>query len=87
MHSFGIAVDINVACSDYWHDVVTDETAKVDYRNRIPAEIIEIFENNGFIWGGWWYHFDTMHFEYRPELLEYTKLVASFYQKQCVNPE
>jgi hypothetical protein len=87
MHSFGIAVDINVARSDYWHDVAIYETAKVVYRNRIPAEIIEIFENNGFIWGGWWYHFDTMHFEYRPELLEYTKLVASFYQKHCVNPE
>lgn len=87
MHSFGIAVDINVARSDYWHDVVSDETAKVVYRNRIPAEIIEIFENDGFIWGGWWYHFDTMHFEYRPELLEYTKLVASFYQKHFTNPE
>ncbi|MDD5211432.1 MAG: M15 family metallopeptidase, partial [Sulfuricurvum sp.] len=23
----------------------------------------------GFIWGGRWYHYDTMHFEYRPELL------------------
>jgi len=23
-----------------------------------------------FIWGGRWYHFDTMHFEYRPELLD-----------------
>jgi len=81
VHSFGAAVDINVACSDYWHDTVTDETAKVVYRNRIPAEIIEVFEKNGFIWGGWWYHFDTMHFEYRPELLEYTRLVASACQK------
>ncbi|MDP3291618.1 MAG: M15 family metallopeptidase, partial [Sulfuricurvum sp.] len=24
---------------------------------------------HGFIWGGRWYHYDTMHFEYRPELL------------------
>jgi peptidoglycan L-alanyl-D-glutamate endopeptidase CwlK len=30
---------------------------------------VTIFENHGFIWGGKWYHFDTMHFEYRPELL------------------
>ncbi|WP_265937085.1 M15 family metallopeptidase [Aliarcobacter butzleri] len=28
-----------------------------------------MFEKYGFIWGGRWYHFDTMHFEYRPELL------------------
>ena len=41
----------------------------VTYTNRIPIEIAEVFEKYGFIWGGKWYHFDTMHFEYRPELL------------------
>jgi hypothetical protein len=35
----------------------------------MPLEIIDIFERHGFIWGGKWYHYDTMHFEYRPELL------------------
>ena len=39
------------------------------YRNRMPEEIVTIFEKHGFIWGGKWYHFDTMHFEFRPELL------------------
>ena len=39
------------------------------YRNRMPEEIVAIFEKHGFIWGGKWYHFDTMHFEFRPELL------------------
>ena len=39
------------------------------WRNRIPVEIVRIFETHGFIWGGAWYHYDTMHFEYRPELL------------------
>ena len=29
-----------------------------------------IFEKYGFVWGGRWYHYDTMHFEYRPELFE-----------------
>jgi hypothetical protein len=28
-----------------------------------------VFEQHGFIWGGRWAHYDTMHFEYRPELL------------------
>lgn len=30
-------------------------------------EVVSIFEENGFIWGGKWFHYDTMHFEYRPE--------------------
>ncbi|MGL4524281.1 MAG: M15 family metallopeptidase [Spirochaetia bacterium] len=34
-----------------------------------PKEILEIFEENGFIWGGKWILYDNMHFEYRPELL------------------
>ena len=39
------------------------------YHNQIPMDIVRIFEKHGFIWGGKWYHYDTMHFEYRPELL------------------
>lgn len=62
-HSFGIAIDINVEYSSYWK---WDREYK--YKNSIPFEIIRIFEDNGFIWGGKWYHYDTMHFEYRPEL-------------------
>ena len=33
-------------------------------------ELVNIFEKNGFIWGGRWYHYDTMHFEYRPEMFD-----------------
>jgi peptidoglycan L-alanyl-D-glutamate endopeptidase CwlK len=77
VHSFGAAIDINVAKSDYWRYVVKKETDPVAYRNRIPVEIVEIFERHGFIWGGWWYHFDTMHFEYRPEILRYMKSIES----------
>ena len=65
MHSFGIAFDINVAFSDYWRW----SGGVRAYRNRIPCEIGEVFERHGFIWGAKWFHFDTMHFEYRPELL------------------
>jgi len=71
MHSFGMTIDINTAYSDYWQWACkcTNENAAVKYKNRIPNVIVEIFEKHGFIWGGKWYHFDTMHFEYRPELL------------------
>ena len=66
-HSFGIAIDINVKNSDYWQWHNKNEL--VTYKNKIPLEIVKIFEKHGFIWGGRWYHYDTMHFEYRPELL------------------
>jgi hypothetical protein len=63
-HAWGAAIDINTKYSDYWL-----WAKKGAYRNRIPFEIVEILERHGFIWGGKWGHFDTMHFEYRPELL------------------
>jgi peptidoglycan LD-endopeptidase CwlK len=66
-HSFGIAIDINVNKSNYWKWDNLDNSIK--YKNKIPLEIVKIFEKYGFIWGGKWYHYDTMHFEYRPELL------------------
>lgn len=65
VHSFGAAIDINVKHSAYWRW----SKGKYRYRNQIPYPIVKIFEDNGFIWGGKWYHYDTMHFEYRPELL------------------
>ena len=65
-HSYGIAVDIAVARSHYWQ---WEAGGAAVYKNSIPYAIVEIFEKHGFIWGGKWYHFDTMHFEYRPELL------------------
>ncbi|MEA3451747.1 MAG: M15 family metallopeptidase, partial [Bacteroidota bacterium] len=68
-HSFGIAIDINVKYSNYWKWEKNVNPNNLKYKNKIPLEIINIFEKYGFIWGGKWYHFDTMHFEYRPELL------------------
>jgi len=69
MHSFGIAIDINTKHSNYWRWSKPNKSGKYIYKNRIPLKIVKIFEKHGFIWGGRWYHFDTMHFEYRPELL------------------
>jgi len=66
-HGYGIAIDLNTALSDYWYWRPHD--GAIAYRNRMPAAIVAIFEKHGFIWGGKWYHFDTMHFEFRPELL------------------
>lgn len=74
-HSYGIALDINKKYSNYWEWDLTDahlpvkESTPLTYHNQIPWRIVKIFEKNGFIWGGKWYHYDTMHFEYRPELL------------------
>ena len=69
VHSFGIAFDINVNYSNYWRWSSDMNNDSIPYKNKIPLEIVEIFEKHGFIWGGKWYHYDTMHFEYRPELI------------------
>jgi hypothetical protein len=64
-HAFGIAVDLDKSMSDYWRW----QRGPHRWRNRIPQEIVDAFEAEGFIWGGRWWHYDTMHFEYRPELV------------------
>ena len=73
-HGHGIAIDLSTATTDYWLWAKGKAAvgAEIPYRNRLPQEIVEIFERHGFIWGGKWYHYDTMHFEYRPELLGLT---------------
>jgi hypothetical protein len=63
-HAYGIALDVNPAFSHYWR------WHPGKWQNRIPQVVVDAFEAEGFIWGGRWYHFDTMHFEYRPELLD-----------------
>ena len=69
MHSFGVAIDINTEKSHYWRNFQPNSKGIYEYKNIIPWQIVAIFEKYGFIWGGKWYHFDTMHFEYRPELI------------------
>jgi len=48
--------------SDWW-------TVPYSRRYQPPDEVIRAFESFGFIWGGKWRNYDTMHFEYRPEIL------------------
>jgi hypothetical protein len=70
MHAYAAAIDLNLNISDYWLWQSGKGSGKIPYRNRMPQEIIDIFEKHGFISGAKWYHYDTMHFEYRPELLK-----------------
>lgn len=75
-HSFGIAIDINSHYSNYWlwdykktrKPLNQLRHYKLICHNRIPDKIVKIFAKEGFYWGGNWYFYDTMHFEYRPDL-------------------
>ncbi|MCV9960633.1 M15 family metallopeptidase [Pararhizobium sp. BT-229] len=69
VHSFGAAIDINTKYADYWLWAGGKPGRVPHHKNRYPMKIVDAFERHGFIWGGRWYHYDTMHFEYRPELI------------------
>jgi hypothetical protein len=76
-HSYGLALDViprsygkkavywrwSAALRDDWENIPLSE------RWHPPQAVIDAFEENGFVWGGKWYRFDTVHFEYRPEIL------------------
>jgi hypothetical protein len=76
-HAYGLAVDITPRSfggrETYW---LWTQRHKADwwnvpYRSRYhpPPAVVKAFEKYGFIWGGKWLFYDTMHFEYRPEIL------------------
>jgi hypothetical protein len=67
-HSYGVSLDINVKLSHYWR--WQKPPVPLRWQNNVPEAIVRAFEAEGFIWGGRWYHYDTMHFEYRPELID-----------------
>lgn len=66
-HAFGIAIDLTRDKRDYWKWASMEEGQK--RLDSYPKELVQVFENNGFIWGGKWNHFDILHFEYRPEII------------------
>ena len=76
-HSYGLAIDIipkSYGGKDtywLWTSRYRQDWWNVSYNERFhpPAAVIKAFEKFGFIWGGKWLYFDTMHFEYRPEIL------------------
>jgi hypothetical protein len=71
-HSYGIAIDLlprNLrGRHTYWQWGASEQIDRNTYYIP-PDSVIKIFEDNGFIWGGKWDLIDTMHFEYRPEML------------------
>lgn len=70
VHSYGAAIDLNTKYSAYWRwNGYREGQAGILHRNQMPAALVFIFEKHGWAWGGRWYHYDTMHFEYRPELV------------------
>ncbi|UNK39534.1 M15 family metallopeptidase [Shinella sp. H4-D48] len=77
VHSFGAAIDLNTKFADYWIWSGGKPGRVKTFANKYPLEIVEIFEQHGFVWGGRWYHYDTMHFEYRPELIAIAKAAGA----------
>ena len=75
-HAYGVAIDLlprNLGGLEtywLWASQRTPEWWAVPYSRRYhpPEEVIRTFESFGFIWGGKWPNYDTMHFEYRPEI-------------------
>jgi hypothetical protein len=76
-HAYGAALDLlpasQAGLATYWLWTSQNNSAwwSVPYEKRFhpPEAVIKIFEEYGFIWGGKWLFYDTMHFEYRPEIL------------------
>lgn len=75
VHSYGAAIDLNADLGDYWKWRGYKAGKVGKYNNKIPEDIVKSFERYGFIWGGKWHHFDGMHFEYRPELILYARIL------------
>ena len=76
-HSYGLAIDI--IPKSYrgkhvywrWSSIFQESWERIpaEHRWQPPQELINAFEDNGFVWGGKWHYFDNVHFEYRPEIL------------------
>jgi hypothetical protein len=76
-HAYGLALDI--VPNDYggkqvywrWSAAWKSGWDRIPLTERWhpPSAVIDAFEQEGFVWGGKWYHFDNIHFEYRPEII------------------
>ena len=81
-HSYGVAIDLlpkslgGLETYWLWTAKHTPDWWNVPYSRRYhpPHKVIKIFESYGFLWGGKWVIYDTMHFEYRPEIFIFNNL-------------
>jgi hypothetical protein len=71
LHSYGIALDFLPRDLRGRHTYWQWSGTGIDFDNLWlpPLAVIEAFREYGFLWGGNWNLIDTMHFEYRPEIL------------------
>lgn len=94
-HALGIALDLmakrygSLNTFWYWESTVNDTwfLLKASERWAPPLKIVRLFEQNGFIWGGYWTYWDTMHFEYKPELLYICDFVSNTNEKFLTEAE
>ena len=85
-HAFGMAFDLvptsyrgrhvywrwsRALEGDDWEDI------PIPQRWSVPDAVLTVFERHGFVWGGKWARFDTMHFEYRPEIIAYNRMLRT----------
>jgi len=84
-HAWGLAIDLVPTSYDgrqvYWrwsrvYDREAWDRIPLDQRWSPPEAVVAIFEQHGFVWGGKWAHFDMIHFEYRPEIILYNRLLS-----------
>ena len=81
-HAYGAAIDLlpksmgGLETYWLWTSRNNPDWWAVPYSRRFhpPDEVIKAFESFGFIWGGKWRFYDTMHFEYRPEILDLSEI-------------
>ncbi|MGL4982914.1 MAG: M15 family metallopeptidase [Treponemataceae bacterium] len=89
-HSYGLAIDLVFKGFDrtpsFWDwerkrnaNWITIAQSKLW---QPPEKVIQFFKEEGFIWGGAWNLYDTMHFEYRPELIH----LANFLPADTFSP-
>ncbi len=62
-HAFAIAIDLRSDPGDYWRWATREQGQR--RLDAYPQALVRVFEDNGFIWGGKWSHFDFLHYEYR----------------------
>ncbi|PKL17272.1 MAG: hypothetical protein CVV49_11925 [Spirochaetae bacterium HGW-Spirochaetae-5] len=82
-HSYGIAIDILPKKSRkkilywFWEQAKNDKWMLLPQSSlwTPPDSVVKIFLEEGFVWGGHWDRYDTMHFEYRPELIVLSKSI------------